>query len=216
MAVGKSARQARPAMGVRDVFDPTAAKGFCPMRAGKVVSGVEIHEAALDALPGHPLIDGPHRIIAFRWGGDMLECACACAAAAALAEACGAACTRSFRTTHADRSVGSPRHGRQGDGGGAGAEWPSPQRGEGRARHHQDARDGLAVRRGPTGRLSLHRGSVPARHPRGSHILARRLPAQGNADPVVHDREHHIPQPFNRTSALVFWRPGPDREWFPS
>ena len=71
--------------------DPAAAKGFCPMRAGKVVSGVEILNDTLDALPGHPLIDGPHRVIAFRWGGDTLECACAFAAAAALAETCGAA-----------------------------------------------------------------------------------------------------------------------------
>ena len=71
--------------------DPAAAKGFCPMRAGKVVSGVEILNDTLDALPGHPSIDGPHRVIAFRWGGDMLECACAFAAAAALADAGGAA-----------------------------------------------------------------------------------------------------------------------------
>ncbi len=71
--------------------DPAAAKGFYPMRAGKVVSGVEILNDTLDALPGHPLIDGPHRVIAFRWGGDMLEYACALTAAAALAEACGAA-----------------------------------------------------------------------------------------------------------------------------
>lgn len=71
--------------------DPAAAKGFCPMRAGKVVSGVEILNDTLDALPGYPLIDGPYRVIAFRWGGDMLECACAFAAATALAETCGAA-----------------------------------------------------------------------------------------------------------------------------
>ena len=67
--------------------DPAAAKGFCPMRAGKVVSGVEILNDTLDALPSHPLLDGPHRVIAFRWDGDMLECACALAAAAALPRA---------------------------------------------------------------------------------------------------------------------------------
>lgn len=71
--------------------DPAAAQGFCPMRAGKAVSGVEVLNDTLDALPGHPLVDSPHRVIAFRWGGDRLECACALAAAAALAEACGAA-----------------------------------------------------------------------------------------------------------------------------
>ena len=73
--------------------DPAAAKGFCPMRAGgaRVVSGVEILNDTLDALSSHPLLDGPHRVIAFRWDGDMLECACALAAAAALAQACGAA-----------------------------------------------------------------------------------------------------------------------------
>ena len=70
---------------------PDAVAGFCPMRAGKVVSGVEIHTDTLDALPGHPPLDQPHRVIAFRWSGDMLECACAFSAAAALAEACGAA-----------------------------------------------------------------------------------------------------------------------------
>lgn len=61
------------------------------MRAGKVVSGVEILADTLDALPNHPSPEGPHRVVAFRWGGDMLECACAFAAAAALAEACNAA-----------------------------------------------------------------------------------------------------------------------------
>ena len=70
--------------------DPSVTKGFCPMRAGKVVSGVEILHDTLDALPGHALIESPHRVIVFRWGSDMLECACALSAAAGLAEACSA------------------------------------------------------------------------------------------------------------------------------
>ncbi len=71
--------------------DPSVTKGFCPMRAGKVVSGVEILDDTLDALPGHVPINAPHRVVVFRWGGDMLECACAFSAIAGLAEACGAA-----------------------------------------------------------------------------------------------------------------------------
>jgi len=70
--------------------NPAATNGFCPMRAGKVVSGVEVLNDTLTALPGHPVLDAPHQVIAFRWGGDMLEYACALTAAAALVEACGA------------------------------------------------------------------------------------------------------------------------------
>jgi hypothetical protein len=66
--------------------DPAAAQGFCPMRAGKIVSGVEILNDTLEALPCHPPLNGPHRVIVFRWGGDMLEYACALSAAAALAQ----------------------------------------------------------------------------------------------------------------------------------
>ena len=69
----------------------TATKGFCPMRAGKVVSGVEIFDETLAAIPDLPPLDRPRRVIAFRWGGDLLEYACALSAAAALAETCGAA-----------------------------------------------------------------------------------------------------------------------------
>ncbi len=67
--------------------DPGAAKGFCPMRAGKVVSGVEIHGDGLEAVPGDPGWTALHQVIAFRWGGDLLECACAFSAAAGLMEA---------------------------------------------------------------------------------------------------------------------------------
>lgn len=69
---------------------PAAANGFCPMRAGKVVSGVEILNDTLEALSGHLVLDGPYRVISFRWSGDLVEYACALTAAAALVEACGA------------------------------------------------------------------------------------------------------------------------------
>ena len=71
--------------------DPSIMRGFCPMRAGKVVSGVEILDDTLDTLPGHGPIDGPYRVVVFRWGGDLLEYACALSAAASLARACRAA-----------------------------------------------------------------------------------------------------------------------------
>ena len=71
--------------------DPSATTGFCPMQAGSVESGVEILHDTLEVLPGHAPIESPHQVIAFRWGGDLLECACALSAAAGLADAYGAA-----------------------------------------------------------------------------------------------------------------------------
>ncbi len=71
--------------------ESAAVNGFCPMHAEEVASGVEILHDTLDALPGHPPIGTPHRVMVFRWGGDLLECACALSAAAGLADAYDAA-----------------------------------------------------------------------------------------------------------------------------
>ena len=70
---------------------PAAVNGFYPMQAGEEDSGVEILHDTLEALPGHLPVETPHRVIVFRWGGDLLQCACALSAAAGLAEAFGAA-----------------------------------------------------------------------------------------------------------------------------
>ena len=70
--------------------DPWVARGFCAMRSGKVLSGVEIHEDTIKALPDHETINEPHRVLVLRFGRGLLEAACAISVAAALHDLCGA------------------------------------------------------------------------------------------------------------------------------